>query len=188
MNTKTLCLAILSTQDASGYEIKKLSQEGIFSHFVDASFGSIYPALGRMEQEGLVEVREHYVSGKPPSKIYSITEAGRDEFNAALSAPVKDDIHKSEFLMIAMFASQLQPDVVATALSRQRKYYENELRIIDEHQDSNSECTGMPGAEWVSDYGKTVLSQALSYLNENEARLLAIAGTEIKPYLAEAAE
>lgn len=188
MNTKTLCLAILSTQEASGYEIKKLSQDGMFSHFVDASFGSIYPALSRMEQEGLVDVREHFVSGKPPSKIYSITDLGRDEFALALSQPVKDDVYKSEFLMIAMFASWLPRHVVAKALAQQRTYYENELRIIDEHENCNECETEMAGAQWVAEFGKVSLSKVLDYLNENEDRLLDIAGTEIEPTMAEAAE
>ncbi|MEM7464992.1 MAG: PadR family transcriptional regulator, partial [Pseudomonadota bacterium] len=52
MNVRTLILAILNKQDASGYEIKKLSSEGRFSYFVDISFGSIYPTLARLEEEG----------------------------------------------------------------------------------------------------------------------------------------
>ena len=52
MNIRTLCLGILSRGDATGYEIKKMAEEGLFSHFVEASFGSIYPALTRMTDEG----------------------------------------------------------------------------------------------------------------------------------------
>jgi DNA-binding PadR family transcriptional regulator len=37
MNVRTLCLGILSTGEASGYEIKKDIEEGLFSHFIDAS-------------------------------------------------------------------------------------------------------------------------------------------------------
>jgi DNA-binding PadR family transcriptional regulator len=188
MNTKTLCLAILSTREASGYEIKKLVQEGIFSHFVDASFGSIYPALGRMEQEGLVGVREHYQPGKPPSKIYSITDDGTDELIAALSAPAKQDIHKSEFLMVAMFAPSLRKDVVAKAIAAQRAYYEAELATIHEHQETGTDCPDSPGGDWVAEYGKRVLGQALAYLNENEQKLLDIAGTETLQSFSEAAE
>jgi PadR family transcriptional regulator AphA len=44
MNVRTLCLGILAQHDASGYEIKKAVEEGLFAHFIDASYGSIYPA------------------------------------------------------------------------------------------------------------------------------------------------
>jgi len=45
MDVKTLCLGVLSLGDASGYEIRKMFEEGPFAHFHHASFGSIYPAL-----------------------------------------------------------------------------------------------------------------------------------------------
>ena len=41
MNVKTLCLGFLSTREATGYEIKKEFEEGFFSHFIEASYGSI---------------------------------------------------------------------------------------------------------------------------------------------------
>ena len=36
MNVRTLCLGVLSSGEASGYEIKKEIEEGLFSHFIDA--------------------------------------------------------------------------------------------------------------------------------------------------------
>jgi PadR family transcriptional regulator AphA len=54
MNVRTLCLGFLSTGEASGYEIKKGIEDGMFSHFIDASFGSIYPALTQLTAEGLL--------------------------------------------------------------------------------------------------------------------------------------
>ena len=66
MNVRTVCLAILQFGDATGYEIKKMSTEERFAFFVDASFGSIYPALSRLQDDGCVTVREEYESGKPP--------------------------------------------------------------------------------------------------------------------------
>ena len=52
MNVRILCLSILfDTEAASGYEIRKLSTEGEFAYFVEASFGSIYPALAKLEEE-----------------------------------------------------------------------------------------------------------------------------------------
>ena len=50
--THTLCLGILRFGDATGYEIKKMVEEDMFNHFIEASYGSIYPALTRMSQDG----------------------------------------------------------------------------------------------------------------------------------------
>lgn len=87
MSVRSLCLAILSFGDATGYEIRKESTEGRFSYFDDASFGSIYPALARLEAEGLVTVREEPQAGKPARKVYSITEAGRKVFIDSCASP-----------------------------------------------------------------------------------------------------
>ena len=45
MDVRTICLGILTRGEATGYEIKKLFDEDGYQHFVEASFGSIYPAL-----------------------------------------------------------------------------------------------------------------------------------------------
>ena len=84
MNVRTICLAILYDGEATGYEIRKLSVEGEYSYFVDASFGSIYPALARLEAESLVTSRVEQQDGRPAKKIYSITAAGRTAFIASL--------------------------------------------------------------------------------------------------------
>ena len=58
MDVRTICLGILTRGDATGYEIKKLFEDDGYQHFVEASFGSIYPALNRLTEEGYVSVRE----------------------------------------------------------------------------------------------------------------------------------
>ena len=116
MSVRTLCLAILSFGDATGYEIRKLSTEGRYSYFVDASFGSIYPALARLEADGLVTVREEAQSGKPSRKIYSITEAGRAAFIDALSETPGPDTFRSPFLLVAMCADLVVADTIRAAI------------------------------------------------------------------------
>ena len=76
MNIRSLCLAILSMGDASGYQINKLFQ-GPFSHIYEASFGSIYPALGKLTEDRLVTCMAQAQEKKPDKKVYSLTQAGR---------------------------------------------------------------------------------------------------------------
>lgn len=175
MNVRTLCLAILGCGDSTGYEIRKLVTDGHFSHFVDASFGSIYPALNRMESEGLVVSREEQQDGRPNRKVYSVTDAGRDEFLLALSKPVQKDIFKSEFLLLAMCAELMAPEHVRRAIDMQIDYINAELEIIETAMRS----VDLKGKDWVGDYGRTCLTTSLNYLMENRAELEAIAGTSL---------
>ena len=77
MDVRTICLGILTRGPATGYEIKKLFEDDGYQHFVEASFGSIYPALNRLTEEGLVSVREDAQEKRPDRKVYSITTAAR---------------------------------------------------------------------------------------------------------------
>ena len=104
MNVRTICLAILYDGDSTGYEIRKLSTEGEYCYFVDASFGAIYPALAKLEDDKLVTSRVEQQDGKPAKKIYSITAPGRHEFINSLFEQLGEDEYRSEFLLFARFA------------------------------------------------------------------------------------
>ncbi|MEO1397747.1 MAG: PadR family transcriptional regulator [Pseudomonadota bacterium] len=176
MNVRTLCLAVLNCSESTGYEIRKLVSEGHFSHFVDASYGSIYPALAKMEQEGLVTAREEFQPGKPPRKVYSVTDEGRDAFLVALTKPAQKDIFKSEFLLLAMCAEMMQPDDVRRAVDTQLDYLAREIQQINEEVAQ----VDLAGATWVADYGRTCLQASIDYVSGNRKALEAIAGTGIQ--------
>lgn len=173
MNVRTLCLAILNLGDSTGYKIRKLSTEGHFTHFVDASYGSIYPALNKLEGDGLVISREEIQVGKPARKVYSITDAGRQAFAEALTKPVGKDIFKSEFLLLAMCAEIMQPAHVTRAIDAHLTYLNSELDIIEEARGSVDAL----GADWVAEYGCTCIQASIDYIIANRAKLEAIAGT-----------
>jgi DNA-binding PadR family transcriptional regulator len=186
MSVRSLCLAILSFGDATGYEIRKESTDGRFSYFEDASFGSIYPALARLESEGLVTVREEPQAGKPARKVYSITEAGRTEFISSLCEPQAKDTFKSPFLLIALNAAQLPPDVIRRALERRKAQVQEELRLLTECSQQKEGCSH-PGSSWTQNYGIACMNFTLAYLEENGEALIKIAEDAAKP-VATAAE
>ncbi|MTI43513.1 transcriptional regulator, PadR family [Roseibium hamelinense] len=184
MSVRSLCLAILTFGDATGYEIRKESTEGRFSYFDDASFGSIYPALARLEADGMVTVREEQQPGKPGRKVYSITEAGRDEFLASLCEPQAPDTFKSPFLLIAMYAEELGPAVIRRALNRRKEQVLSELKQM---QDCN-EDSPHSGSRWIRNYGIACMNFTLAYLDETGEDLIEIASKSVPSPAADAAE
>jgi DNA-binding PadR family transcriptional regulator len=185
MSVRGLCLAILSFGDATGYEIRKESTEGRFSYFDDASFGSIYPALARLEADGLVTVREETQAGKPSRKVYSITEAGRAEFVSSLCEPQAPDTFKSPFLLIALNAAQLPPDVLRRALDRRKTQVEDELRLLTECKYADGP-TPHTGSEWTRNYGIACMNFTLRYLEDHGDALIKIAEDAAGPVQAAA--
>ena len=68
-------LGLLSHEDLTGYDIKKRIDSHI-SFFWKGSFGSIYPALSGLQEQGMI-VRRSCGSGSREKISYSITEDGR---------------------------------------------------------------------------------------------------------------
>ena len=169
MNVRTVCLAILQFSDATGYEIKKMSTEERFAFFVDASFGSIYPALSRLQDDGCVTVREEYESGKPPRKIYSITDKGREELVESLRVLPRPDTFKSEFLLIALCAGMLDRETITRAIDKRIKDLQVDLKMFDEAEGCIG--PGPTGLAWVAEYGRSVHEASLKYLLENRDKL-----------------
>lgn len=180
MNVRSVCLAILHFSDATGYEIKKMSTEERFSYFVDASFGSIYPALSRLQDDECVTVREEYESGKPPRKIYSITDKGRQELIESLQVVPRPDSFKSEFLLTALCSELVDRDTLIRAVDNRIKGLKDKLEMLE----SVNSCLagGLPGMKWIAEYGRSVTRASLEHLIEHRHELESLArSTEQKP-------
>jgi PadR family transcriptional regulator, regulatory protein AphA len=169
MNVRTLCLGILSLQEASGYEIKKDVEDGLFSHFIDASFGSIYPALTQLASEGYVTVREEEQTGKPDKKVYAITKAGRNALARAISVSPAKDKYKSEFLFQMLLQDYLSPEMMLVAIQKQLDDLNEDLGRIAE---CSHEAPIGHGSHFVADYGNAVLTAGVKCLEYKKAELL----------------
>jgi DNA-binding PadR family transcriptional regulator len=168
MNVRTLCLGILAFEEASGYEIKKAVEDGMFSHFIEASYGSIYPALTQMLADGLVSVKEVTQEGKPLKKIYSITESGRKALRKNLHELPRQDKFKSEFLFQTLFRGDLDEEHLETIFEAQLDYLHEELAHVEQCRESAEPGTGHA---FVNGYGRAVLTAAIEYMEQSRAAL-----------------
>ncbi|MCT8266554.1 MULTISPECIES: PadR family transcriptional regulator [Afifella] len=167
MNVRTLCLAILFAGEATGYEIKKLSTEGEYAYFVDASFGSIYPALDRLEREGFVTCRKEDEPGKPSRKVYAITDAGRAHFVDSLFDLPAPDVFRSEFLLVVMHADILPKPVMRRAIDNRIEQIEADIAKLRQIAQGNHSG----GPQWAIDYGLDCMEHALAYLHAHRDQL-----------------
>ena len=161
MDVRTLCLGVLSMGDASGYEIKKRLEDG-FRHFYDASYGSIYPALSRLQQEGLVDCQREAQSKRPDKKVYSLTPEGRLYLARELSGDLGPDRVRCEFLVAMLFADLLPASHVAHLIDQRLDAHRALVSELTEKLD-----TGNPAQRFVAGYGAAVYGAAMKYLEEN---------------------
>ncbi len=165
MDAKTLCLGALMLGDASGYEIRKLYEDGPYSAFHAVSFGSIYPALNRMLAEGLVTVREMAQDGRPDKKVYAITPQGEAAFIAGLHADPAPDRYRSDMLYILSFGHMLPADRRTALLDSYLEEHRRKSADIRACTDQDPDAPA--GARFVRDFGLAIYETVIRYITEN---------------------
>ncbi|MDW3099376.1 PadR family transcriptional regulator [Pyruvatibacter sp. HU-CL02332] len=163
MDVRTMCLGLLAFGDASGYEIKKEFEQGPSRHFMDASFGSIYPALTKMTDEGLLACRTEPQEKRPDKKVYSLTADGWNALDAAIKQPVSQDKIKSDFSFVMMFADRLPRSRVADLIDRQ---IEGSREGIREFEESDAPLDSA-GVSFVRRYGLAMRKAHIDFLERN---------------------
>ncbi len=115
MDIKTMVLGFLMRGSMTGYELKKRFSLS-FSFFSALSYGSIYPALKKLEQEGLITLKVEVQDGSPNRKVCTITDSGRKAFLENLRTPFTLERQKSAFLARFFFFAHLtREERLATA-------------------------------------------------------------------------
>jgi DNA-binding PadR family transcriptional regulator len=171
-------LGLLEEQELHGYEIRKRLREelGLFS---PVSFGSLYPALSRLERSGAVVSAEEPGAGslsvpmtgslsgeraalrtrrgtggrgRRGRKVYRITEEGRRQFAALLDdeRDVGDDARS--FGLRLAFARYLPPQARLRLLERRR------AQLVRHLDDVRQATTG--GRDRLDPYARSVVEHA----------------------------
>jgi DNA-binding PadR family transcriptional regulator len=96
-----IILGFLMHGEMSGYDLKQWMTHST-SYFFDASFGSIYPALKRLEQKGMVTFRES-IGGSKYKKVYQIQDSGRESFLKWIKEPIVFEKSRHDHLVKIFF-------------------------------------------------------------------------------------
>jgi PadR family transcriptional regulator AphA len=141
MSLKYALLGLLSSEPMNGYSIKVLFDEAV--GFVwQAELSQIYRELGLLEREGLVNSVIEPQSERPNKRMYSITEAGRNDFTSWLTkVPDVLAMPKRDEMMLRLFFGSVAGDQVVRQefelfLSQMRGLRESLLqpsRIAERH-------------------------------------------------------
>ncbi|MDO5495370.1 MAG: PadR family transcriptional regulator [bacterium] len=115
-------LGLLILQPNTLYGISK-AFEGAISLIYSASLGGIRSALMRLEESGWIEPTEH-VEGGRNKKTYTVTDAGREEFERWIRAiPERGDLERealSRVLFLGLLPEEERGIVLAELTARAR--------------------------------------------------------------------
>jgi DNA-binding PadR family transcriptional regulator len=168
MNVRTLCLGALCLGDKSGYDIKKLF-EAAFRHFHSATYGSIYPALSQLEQQGLIIGRTEPGARYPERKIYHLTSEGRQALEKELLAQSPTEQLRSEYMVLMFFSHLLPTERLAEILEEVRERYAATLRYLESILDLPEHT---PGTRFTVQAGITRYRAMLGFLAEKGPEML----------------
>lgn len=171
LDVRMLCLAALMGREASGYDIKKDLERGSATGLIDASFGSIYPALARLTREGHIAVRSEGSGGRD-RKTYAMTPEGKAHFLRTLAGPLPDEKYRSPFLFAMLFADELPRARVHAMIDRQIALWEQKIATIGDLTRVDAACAG---ERFVNGFGIATLKAGLDYLRRHRARVEAAA-------------
>ena len=168
MDVKTACLGVLSLGDATGYEIKKQFEDGAFSHFFQASFGSIYPALNDLLAEGLVTRADPAHDGRADRKVYAITELGHRKLVRALAEPAPGDKIRSDALVMLSFAEHMTEAHRTEVFD----FYVNDIRQRAIRLSENECADDSSHRALIAGLGHAIYDTFARYLNENRSAFM----------------
>ena len=114
-------LGTLYTTEMTGYDIRKCIENGI-GMFYKASYGSIYPILGKLLENGHVVCVDE-AQGKRVKKKYTITESGKTAFLEWLNEDENNNSSIELFMAKVFFFDKLPQKAAREKISR----YEEKL-------------------------------------------------------------
>ena len=169
MDAKTLCLAVLSQGDASGYEIRKAVEDGPFGHIQDIGYSSIYPALSRLLEDGHVSVTEYAQEGRPDKKVYRLTGDGRMALLGALQEPTVPDKTRSDFLFRMLFADILPPSAVEMMIDSRLGDIESNIARMEDRAEDGFDTVG---EAFLNGFAIAVQRAMAAYIDDNRYQLV----------------
>ncbi len=132
-------LGFLNYGPLTGYELKKIFDNSV-QHFWPADQSQIYRTLGRLVTNHLAEVERVRQESRPDRKVYTITDAGRQEFRRWMTTTLPIQDNRSAELIQVFFAAQLSDQQVldlfrphAEGLHRLLEVYAHVPEAVDQN-------------------------------------------------------
>jgi len=141
MSLRHAMLGLLAVQPTTGYDLTRKFDNSL-SNAWHASHSQIYPELGRLVDEGMIEV---VAEGARNSKTYALTDAGRAELRRWL-VDVEPSRQQRNESAVRMFLAPrlLEPADARVALERDLRDVLAQRATLEEIRAAIAEAGGSP--------------------------------------------
>ncbi len=112
-------LGLLQQEERTGYDLKTSCFDQSIAHLWPADQAQIYRTLDKLVEQGWVTCTIEIQHDRPNRKIYSVTEAGKDELIRWLQSPQPLPTVREPLLVQLFFAAQLSNEAIIQLLEQQ---------------------------------------------------------------------
>ena len=173
MSTRLVILGLLRERKLYGYEIKHIIEEHM-GDWTSIAFGSIYFALGKLTEEGLLEkVAVEKYGNRPSRSVYEITEKGTEEFYRLVREVWRNPQRQYYTMDIALFFMSTLPAAEVTGyIEEQIKSLEGALMHILRHREETLSDEHVPRfAAAVFDHSHVHIKAELAWLQDLKEKI-----------------
>lgn len=164
--TNLILLSFLRQRPMHGYEIQQLIQSSRMDLWTNILSGSIYYALNKMEQDGLIMAAAEERTGARLRKIYSITDEGEKLFQQMIRETLTLPPHsvKSDFSLGLIWIESIpKPEAL--------ELLEQNLRQVEESLAQWRSGKEIKGQYGLSKIAMATFDNAISLLEQDAAFL-----------------
>lgn len=166
MSSEHSILAILSFWPSSGYNIKSEFEHKAAGLYWGMSYGSIYPKLKKLEEEGYIYPLDQEEEGRK-KKLYELTSKGWEEFENWLKLPPAYPVVKDELLMkMSTWHEDMDSNILISHLQARKEKTEEILKFVEEWPENDTSYISDYGMLAIR-YGKMRLETELNWIEES---------------------
>ena len=170
VNIRYLLLGLLTQKPMTGYDIKGLLES--FSWLIGSpSYGSLYPALHGLLDDGLVAVNVVSSEEKPSRKVYRITDAGRQTLEAWINVPVVKEPSMKAFLMHLILAQNYSREGLVAYLNHRRSQVAERHSALRKQLQEKHSTHSQSEQPLALEYGLAMAKQELRWLEKTLEQL-----------------
>ena len=178
--TAEALLGMLSMGPMSGYDLKQRIELSI-GNFWTESYGQIYPALRKLESDGLVVGEE---VGQKERKAYRLTEAGRDRLEEWLGVTPKPRVPRQETLLKLFLGANIPAETSLAHVAELRwrfaadlkRYERTEMHLLRTYAGH----AGLPYWLMTLHYGRDEAHMIVGWCDDTMRILGELAMTEVR--------
>ena len=170
MSIEHSILAVISFRPSSGYDIKAEFEHKAAGLFWGMSYGSLYPKLKKLEEQGFISTIESEAGGRK-KKLYELTGKGWTELESWLARkPESPSIRDELFIKMAAWHNEMDLRVLASHLKTRAMESQEILNYVKEWKQNNVSYINSVGMLAMR-YAELKLEAELQWIQESLSSL-----------------